>query len=100
MTKKDEFIEKIKQLDSHHLKVQKPSYAEVDMVIWYNIDDDFRYPLVTFTVNQSGERVVKTHEYLLTKDDLVLYSKVLKLCSDYFPFLLREDYLRFKHDSY
>lgn len=36
MTKKDEFIEKIEQLDPH-LKVQKPGYADEDVV------DDLEY---------------------------------------------------------
>ncbi len=92
MTKTDDFIKRIEQLDPH-LKVQKPGYAEVDMIIWYHVDDDFRYPFVTFTVNQCGKRVVKTHDHLLTKDDLVLYSEVLKLFLDYFPYILEEDYL-------
>ena len=87
MTKTDEFIEQIKRLDPH-LKVQKPGYAEVDMVIWYIIDDGFRYPFVTFTVNNRGESAVKTHDHLLVKDDLVLYQKVLKLFVDYFPYLV------------
>lgn len=86
MTKTDEFIEQIKRLDPH-LKVQKPGYAEVDMVIWYIIDDDFRYPFVTFTVDNCGKRAVKTHDHLLVKDDLVLYQKVLKLFVDYFSYL-------------
>ncbi len=43
MTKKDEFIEKIEQLDPH-LKVQKYTdvdgydYEQVSMIIWYVID--------------------------------------------------------------
>lgn len=89
LNKKDEFIEKIEQLDSH-LKVRKPVYEAATMIVWYYIDDDFRYPYVVFTVDQRGKDVVKTSSDLFTKDDLVLYSEVIKLCIDYFPFLFDE----------
>ena len=93
MTKTDEFIEKIGQLDPHHLKVQKYdnlyNFGEVDMIVWYVLDE-FKVPFITFT-HFNGVPVVKTDCIRFGKDDLALYSKVVKLCSDYFPFLLRED---------
>ena len=90
MTKIDEFVEKIEHLDPHFKVVRKPVYETATMIVWYYIDDDFRYPYVVFTVNQRGENAVKTNSHLLVKNDLVLYSEVIKLCIDYFPFLFDE----------
>ena len=92
MTKTDEFIEKIEQLDPH-LKVQKYdnlyNFGKVDMIVWY-VDDDFKIPFATFT-HCNGVPVIKTDCIRFGKDDLVLYSKVIKVCSDYFSFLFEED---------
>lgn len=95
MTKTDEFIEKIEQLDQH-LKVQKYDngrYAyggKVDMIVWYETNDDWKLPFAIFAYYGSGP-VVETDLNYFGKDDLILYSKVIKLCSDYFPFLFGED---------
>lgn len=96
MTKKDEFIEKIEQLNPH-LKVQKfddmdGAYKKLDMIVWYVLDE-FKVPFATFT-HCNDLPVVKTDCTRFSKDDLALYSKVIKLCSDYFScFYLGEDYL-------
>ena len=93
MTKTDEFIEKIEQLDPH-LKAQKyddvyDDYETVGMIVWYVIND-FKVPFITFT-HFVDTPVVKTDSNRFAKDDLALYSKVIKLCSDYFPFLFKEN---------
>lgn len=97
MTKTDEFIEKIEQLDPH-LKVQKfddvfydfYDCETVDMIVWYETDNDFKMPFATFTyVNDAP--VLKTDCNRFAKDSLALYSKIIKLCSDYFPFLFEEN---------
>ena len=90
MTKMDEFIEKIEQLDPH-LKVTKYNdlynYEKVDMIIWYIADDDFKLPFAIFTY-ACDTPVVKTAGIRFGEADLVLYSKVIKLCADYFfPYL-------------
>lgn len=98
MTKTDEFIEKIEHLDQH-LKVTTYhdlcDYAlnKVNMIIWYVNDGDLKVPFATFTYCNHVP-VVKTDCTRFGKDDLALYSKVIKLCSDYFScFYLGEDYL-------
>ncbi len=96
MTKTDEFVAKIEQLDPH-LQVQKYkdlyNYGKVDMIVWYVTDNDFKLPFVTFAY-ACGTPIVKTERELLEileKDDLVLYSKVIKLCIDYFfPLLFKK----------
>lgn len=89
MTKTDEFIEKIEQLDPH-LKVQKfdnvdIDYEKVEMIIWYVIDDG-KLPVVTFAYFNDVP-VIETEHARFDKADFVLYSKIIKLCADYFPFL-------------
>lgn len=97
MTKTDEFIAKIEQLDPH-LKVTTYhdlcDYAlnKVNMIVWYVLDE-FKVPFITFTYCNNVP-VVKTDCTRFGKDDLALYSKVIKVCSDYFScFYLGEDYL-------
>lgn len=87
MTKTDEFIEKIKQLDPH-LEVTK--YRNVYMIIWYVNDNDLKMPFVTFTHNNNDKPVVETDCNRFAKDDLVLYSKIINLCTEYFSFLYEE----------
>lgn len=91
MTKTDKFVEKIEQLDPH-LEVTKYhnlydyAHNEVNMIIWYVNDNDLKMPFVTFTYI-NGIPVVETGLNHFSKDDLVLYSKVVKLCADYFSYL-------------
>lgn len=87
MTKTDEFIAKIEQLNPH-LEVTK--YRNVYMIIWYVNDNGLKMPFVTFT-HTNDMPVVETDCNRFAKDDLVLYSKVIKLCSDYFSFLFKEN---------
>ncbi len=95
MTKTDEFIEKIKQLDSH-LKVTKYhnlydyAHNEVNMIIWYVNDNDLKMPFVTFTYI-NGIPVVETDCNRFAKDDLVLYGKIINLCTEYFSFLYEKE---------
>lgn len=95
MTKTDEFIEKIEQLDPH-LKVTKYhdlcDYAlnKVNMIIWYVNDGDLKMPFVTFTYI-NGVPVVETDCNRFAKDDLVLYGKIINLCTEYFSFLYEEE---------
>lgn len=95
-TKKDEFIEKIEQLDPPHLKVAKYhnlydyNHNKVDMIVWYINDNDLKMPFVTFTYVHHVP-IIETEHDRLEKDDLVLYSKVIKLCADYFPFLFEKE---------
>lgn len=94
MTKTDEFIEKIEQLDQH-LKVQKYDnvcdYAlnKVNMIIWYVNDDDLKTFVIFTYIN--GIPVVETDCNCFTKDDLVLYGKIINLCTEYFSFLYEEE---------
>lgn len=94
MTKKDEFIEKIKQLDPH-LKVQKYkdlydyAHNKINMIVWYVAHTDRKMPFVTFTYI-NGIPVVETDCNRFAKDDLVLYSKIINLCTEYFSFLYEE----------
>ena len=97
MTKTDEFIEKIEQLDQH-LKVQKYDnvdsydYEQVSMIVWYVIDDG-KLPVVTFTY-YNDIPVIEAEHVRFDKAGFALYSKAIKVCSDYFScFYLREDYL-------
>lgn len=92
MTKIDEFINKIEQLDPH-LKVaeynKEDVYScgeEVDMIVWYETSNDWKAPFVTFA-HYGSSPMVETGLNHFAKDDLVLYSKVIKLCADYFPYL-------------
>lgn len=93
MTKTDEFIEKIEQLNPQ-LKVTKYhnlydyAYNKIDMIIWYITNGGLKLPFATFTYAYTP--VVKTDCIRFAKDDLALYSKVIKLCADYFPFLFEE----------
>lgn len=94
MMTKDEFIEKIEQLDPH-LKVQKfddvdGAYKKLDMIVWYETPNDWKQSFVIFSYCGSSS-VVETDCNRFAKDDLVLYSKVIKLCADYFPFLFEEN---------
>lgn len=96
MIKRDEFIEKIEQLDPH-LKVRKYNNTDgyrcsgkVNMIVWYETPNDWKLPFATFTYCGSSP-VVETDINRFAKDKLVLYSKVIKLCADYFPFLFEED---------
>lgn len=96
MTKKDEFIEKIEQLDPH-LKVQKfddtdDDYGKVEMIVWYETPNDWKQSFATFSYC-GGNPVVETYLGRLFGDSLILYSKVIKLCADYFPFLFEEGQL-------
>ena len=96
MTKKDEFIEKIEQLDPH-LKVQKfddvdGAYKKLDMIVWYETPNDWKQSFVTFSYCGSSP-MVETDINRLKQDKLILYSKVIKLCADYFPFLYKEGQL-------
>ena len=95
MTKKDEFIKKIEQLDPH-LKVRKYDSddvydygGKVDMIVWYETPNDWEQSFVTFAYYGSSP-MVETDINRLKQDKLILYSKVIKLCSDYFPFLYKE----------
>ena len=94
MTKKDEFIKKIEQLDSH-LEVKKyhnlydHDYNKVDMVVWYTTDVDAEM-LISFTYN-CGIPVIETEQTRFNPDEFDLYIKVAKLCADYFQFLFDED---------
>lgn len=94
MSKTDEFIEKIEQLDPH-LKVQKYDsvdgydYEKVEMIVWYETPNDWKQSFVTF-VYCGGSLMVKTDLNRFAEASLVLYSKVIKLCADYFPFLYKE----------
>ncbi len=88
MTKKDEFIEKIEQLDPH-LEATK-YHNEVNMIIWYVNDNDLKMPFVTFTYI-NGIPVVETDCNRFAKDDLVLYGKIINLCTEYFSFLYEEE---------
>lgn len=101
MTKKDEFIEKIEQLDPH-LKVQKFDDVFYDlygfktavMIVWYKVDNDYKLPFATFEyINNTLAFKTDCIRFAKDKDKLILYSKVIKLCADYFPFLLEEGYL-------
>lgn len=92
MTKTDEFIEKIEQLDPH-LKVQKfdnvdVDYEKVEMIVWYVIDDG-KLPVVTFAYFNDVP-VIETEHARFDKADFALYSKVVKLCADYLPFLFEK----------
>lgn len=95
MTKTDEFIEQIEQLDPH-LKVRKYDNdglaygGKVDMIVWYETNNDWKLPFATFAYYGSSP-VVETDLNHFGKDDLALYSKVIKVCSDYFSFLFEED---------
>lgn len=92
MTKKDEFIEKIEQLDPH-LKVQKfddvaDDYEKVEMIVWYMLYDD-KLPVVTLK-HFNDVPVIETEHARFDKADFALYSKAVKLCADYFPFLFEK----------
>lgn len=94
MTKKDEFIEKIEQLDPH-LKVQKfddtgDGYEKIEMIVWYETPNDWKQSFATFSYC-GDSLMVKTDINRLKQDKLILYSKVIKLCTDYFPFLFEEE---------
>ena len=88
MTKTDEFIKKIEQLDPH-LEVTK--YRNVYMIIWYVNDKGLKMPFVTFTHTYNDIPVVETDCTRFGKDDLALYSKIIKLCTEYFSFLYEEE---------
>lgn len=94
MNKIDEFITKVERLDPH-LTVDKYhnlygyDHSKVDMIIWYRKDNDNLVPLVTFTYLH-GTPIVEISSSLLDKDDLLLYGKVIDLCSEYFPYLFKE----------
>ena len=93
MTKKEEFIKKIEQLDSH-LEVEKyhnlydHDHNKVDMIVWHNTGDNTEM-LIAFTYN-CGMPVIETEQTRFNKDDFDLYIKVIKLCADYFKFILEE----------
>lgn len=93
MTKTDEFVAKIEQLDPH-LQVQKYNnvdgcdYEQVSMIVWYVIDDG-KLPVVTFAYFNDVP-VIETEHSRFDKADFALYSKVVKLCADYFPFLFEK----------
>jgi len=94
MTKTDEFIKKIKWLDPH-LTVDKyhnlygRDHSKVDMIIWYRKDNDnlMSFAFITYLHDMP---VVETSRNSLGKDDLLLYSKVINLCSEYFPYLFKD----------
>ena len=97
MTKTDEFIEKIEQLNPH-LKVQKYTDVFYDfydcesvvMIVWYEADNDYKLPFATFEyVNDI--LAFKTDYNCFAEDGLALYRKVIELCADYFPFLFEEN---------
>lgn len=95
MTKTDKFVEKIEQLDPH-LEVTKYhnlydyAHNEVNMIIWYVNDNDLKMPFVTFTYI-NGIPVVETDCNRFAKDDLVLYGKIINLCTEYFSFLYEKE---------
>lgn len=92
MTKTDEFVAKIEQLDSH-LQVRKfddvdDDYEKVEMIVWYVLYDD-KIPVATLK-HFNDLPVIETEHARFDKVDFVLYSKVVKLCADYFPFLFEK----------
>lgn len=92
MTKTDEFVAKIEQLDPH-LKVQKfddvdDDYEKVEMIVWYVLYDD-KNPVATLKYFNDLP-VIETEHARFDKTDFVLYSKVIKLCADYFPYLFKK----------
>ena len=94
MTKTDEFIKKVERLDPH-LTVDKyhnlygRDHSKVDMIIWYrkDINTVMSFVLITYL---HGMPVVETSRNSLDKDYLALYSNVINLCVEYFPYLFRE----------
>lgn len=97
MTKTDEFVAKIEQLDPH-LQVQKfddvdDDYEKVEMIVWYVLYDDeipvAKIPVATLKYFNDLP-VIETEHARFDKTDFVLYSKVIKLCADYFPFLFEK----------
>ena len=94
MNKIDEFIKKVERLDPH-LTVDKyhnlygRDHSKVDMIIWYRKDINTVMSFVSITYLH-GMPVVETSRNSLDKDYLALYSKVINLCVEYFPYLFRE----------
>lgn len=94
MNKIDEFIKKVERLDPH-LTVDKyhnlygRDHSKVDMIIWYrkDIETVMSFAFITYL---HGTPVVETSRNSLDKDYLALYSKVINLCVEYFPYLFRE----------
>lgn len=90
------FIMKVEQLDPR-LKVQKfdglhndDSGEMAHMIVWYICDDGFKLPFVKLAYCKSVP-VVKTYCLRFSKADLILYSKVIELCTVYFPPIIEED---------
>ena len=94
MNKTDEFIKRVEQLDPH-LTVDKyhnlygRDHSKVDMIIWYRKDIDTVMPFA-FITYLNGTPVVETGRNSLGKDYLVLYSDVINLCVEYFPYLFNK----------
>jgi hypothetical protein len=94
MTKTDEFIKKVEQLNPH-LTVDKyhnlygRDHSKVDMIIWYRKDINTVMSFASITYLH-GTPVVETSHNSLDKDYLALYSDVINLCVEYFPYFFRE----------
>lgn len=95
MTKTDEFIKKVERLDPH-LTVDKyhnlygRDHSKVDMIIWYrkDINTVMSFAFITYLHDMP---VVETSRNSLDKDYLALYSKVINLCVEYFPYLFKDN---------
>ena len=95
MTKTDEFITKVEQLDPH-LEVNKyhnlydHDRNKTVMIIWYTTDNDNLMPIAAFT-SVHDKLEFETFNSLFAEDVLVVYSKVVNLCAEYFSFLSKEN---------